>query len=100
MADFGVLKRFFFTSSIQFGKRNFRKFQLFNKRGTRQFKESQKINPSPLVPIYSKLTFYLSNKIKSIINLNFKMSQKYLEVARALYVIVLELFKPGKNKEI
>ncbi|KAL5285959.1 hypothetical protein ACFFRR_007570 [Megaselia abdita] len=33
------------TTSVLEGKRNFRKFLLYNKRGTRDFKERQRINP-------------------------------------------------------
>nr|SVE93376.1 EOG090X0IZW [Moina brachiata] len=40
------------TSSCACGKRNFKKFPLYNKRGTRQFKASQAENPHPDVPIH------------------------------------------------
>lgn len=33
------------TSASRYGKRNFRKFQMFNKRGSRLFKEAQRENP-------------------------------------------------------
>ncbi|CAG9762472.1 unnamed protein product [Ceutorhynchus assimilis] len=36
-----ILKRSISTTATNYGKRNFRKFQLFNKRGTRQFKKEQ-----------------------------------------------------------
>ncbi|XP_055381277.1 39S ribosomal protein L41, mitochondrial [Condylostylus longicornis] len=39
------------TSSSLYGKRNFRKFLVLNKRGTRIFKEQQKIKPHPKIPI-------------------------------------------------
>lgn len=43
------------TTSSACGKRNFKKFPIFNKRGTRIFKAQQAKNPHPDVPIYSKL---------------------------------------------
>ncbi|KAF7989430.1 hypothetical protein HCN44_008104 [Aphidius gifuensis] len=39
------------TSSVCCSKKNFRKFDLPNKRGTREFKERQKIAPHPDIPI-------------------------------------------------
>lgn len=53
MTNLTILKRFFFTSSVNYGKRNFRKFQLFNKRGTRLFKKQQMVSPHPNIPIYN-----------------------------------------------
>ncbi|XP_050299832.1 39S ribosomal protein L41, mitochondrial [Anthonomus grandis grandis] len=40
-----ILKRSISTTAANLGKKNFRKFQLFNKRGTRQFKKEQLENP-------------------------------------------------------
>ena len=42
------------TTSCVCGKRNFRKFPLYNKRGTRLFKQQQARNPDPDIPIYGK----------------------------------------------
>ncbi|ENN83301.1 hypothetical protein YQE_00340, partial [Dendroctonus ponderosae] len=36
-----IVKRCISTTSVNYGKRNFKKFPLFNKRGSRQFKEAQ-----------------------------------------------------------
>lgn len=49
-----VIRRGISTTPVREGKRNFRKFPLYNKRGTRQFKEEQKINPDPDIPIDSE----------------------------------------------
>lgn len=49
-----VIKRSISTSAVRNGKRNFRKFQLFNKRGHKVFKEQQR-GPNPLLPIHSKI---------------------------------------------
>ncbi|XP_063230132.1 large ribosomal subunit protein mL41 [Bacillus rossius redtenbacheri] len=47
-----VVCRCFSTSLARHGKRNFRKFPLFNKRGTRLFKQRQAANPDPDMTIY------------------------------------------------
>lgn len=41
------------TSACACGKKNFKKFPLYNKRGTRNFKEQQAKHPHPDVPIHS-----------------------------------------------
>lgn len=47
------------TSSTRHGKRNFRMIQLYNKRGSREFKLEQHNNPNSDIPIDSK-SFYFS----------------------------------------
>lgn len=42
------------TTAQVCGKRNFKKFPIFNKRGSRAFKEAQTKKPHPEVPIHSK----------------------------------------------
>lgn len=49
-----VVQRNFSLTAACNGKRNFRKFILHN-RGTKAFKEKQKTDPHPEVPVYSKL---------------------------------------------
>ncbi|KAK2576602.1 hypothetical protein KPH14_005271 [Odynerus spinipes] len=46
-----VLRRGIATSAVCYGKRNFRKFLLPNKRGSRNFKEKQSKDPYPDYPI-------------------------------------------------
>ncbi|XP_017775155.1 PREDICTED: 39S ribosomal protein L41, mitochondrial [Nicrophorus vespilloides] len=46
-----IIKRSISTSSIREGKRNFKKFSLHNKRGSRIFKQMQAENPDPEMPI-------------------------------------------------
>ncbi|KAJ8686678.1 hypothetical protein QAD02_022472 [Eretmocerus hayati] len=46
-----VVTRSLFTSCSRYGKRNFRKFDLKNKRGSRIFKKMQSENPDPDYPI-------------------------------------------------
>lgn len=42
------------TTSCSLGKRNFRKFQILNKRGTRIFKQQQVENPRDDYPVDSE----------------------------------------------
>ncbi|XP_012273033.1 39S ribosomal protein L41, mitochondrial [Orussus abietinus] len=49
-----ILHRGISTTCVCYGKRNFRKFQLYNKRGSRLFKEAQAKNPNPDIPIYTR----------------------------------------------
>ncbi|XP_030763606.1 39S ribosomal protein L41, mitochondrial [Sitophilus oryzae] len=49
-----IIKRSISTTAANFGKRNFRKFQLFNKRGSRNFKKQQMENPDSDVPIHTR----------------------------------------------
>ncbi|KYN04474.1 PREDICTED: 39S ribosomal protein L41, mitochondrial [Cyphomyrmex costatus] len=46
-----ILRRSIATSCVCNGKRNFRKFLLYGKRGSRNFKEQQMKNPDPYIPI-------------------------------------------------
>ncbi|XP_019865882.1 39S ribosomal protein L41, mitochondrial [Aethina tumida] len=46
-----IITRGISTSCVRNGKRNFRKFQLPNKRGSRQFKEARRLDPNPDIPI-------------------------------------------------
>lgn len=48
-----VVRRSFSVTTCCHGKRNFRKFLLHN-RGSKLFKEKQKIDPHPDIPVYSK----------------------------------------------
>lgn len=46
-----TIKRSLSTSSVLNGKKNFRKFLLYNKRGPRLFKQQRITNPDPELPI-------------------------------------------------
>lgn len=46
-----IARRSISVSSIVASKKNFRKFYLPNERGTRKFREAQKTNPNPYIPI-------------------------------------------------
>lgn len=48
-----ICKRAISTTAICHGKRNFRKFPIYNKRGTRLFKKDRIKNPDPDVPVDS-----------------------------------------------
>jgi large subunit ribosomal protein L41 len=46
-----LCKRLISSTATLHGKKNFRKFLLYNKRGTRIFKEQQRVQPDPDIPI-------------------------------------------------
>ena len=53
LSVFGIqLVRQISTTACVSGKRNFRKFPLYNKRGTKVFKAQQFKKPDPNIPIY------------------------------------------------
>lgn len=49
-----ITKRGISTTAICYGKRNFKKFSIYGKRGTRIFKQQQHENPDPELPDNSK----------------------------------------------
>ncbi|KAJ8950987.1 hypothetical protein NQ318_006371 [Aromia moschata] len=49
-----LIKRSICTTSVRNGKRNFRKFPIYNKRGSKIFKQQQQENPDPDVPIHKR----------------------------------------------
>lgn len=56
-----IISRQISTSSVCHGKRNFRKFLVLNKRGSRAFKEEQAKNPNSDIPIDRKHFLILPN---------------------------------------
>ena len=48
-----IIKRAISTTAARLGKRNFKKFSLYNKRGTKLFKQQQMASPDPEIPIDS-----------------------------------------------
>ncbi|KAG5332328.1 RM41 protein, partial [Acromyrmex heyeri] len=50
-SSFMIIRRNIATSCVCNGKRNFRKFLLYGKRGSRNFKQQQAKNPDPDIPI-------------------------------------------------
>lgn len=67
------------TSSALNGKRNFRKFLLYNKRGTREFKQRQRIAPDPDIPI---------NK-RGVRDTGYTYNGKYMEVPEMIPEIIV-----------
>ncbi|XP_018579481.1 39S ribosomal protein L41, mitochondrial [Anoplophora glabripennis] len=49
-----IIKRSLSTTTVRHGKRNFRKFPIYNKRGSRNFKLQQSENPDPDVPVHKR----------------------------------------------
>lgn len=56
-STFTVITRQISISSTCYGKRNFRMIQLYNKRGSRMFKEERAKNPHYDIPIDSTYIF-------------------------------------------
>lgn len=52
-AIFTVFKRSLTTTSVCNGKKNFRKFLMYNKAGTKEFKERRRTVRDPDMPIHS-----------------------------------------------
>lgn len=59
-----IISRGISTSSARYGKRNFKKFDLINKRGTKIFKKMQFENPDSRYPIDSKSKLFVKNILK------------------------------------
>lgn len=78
-AAIGVIKRTISTSSPLAGKRNFRKFLLYNKRGTRIFKQQQAANPDPELPIDKR----------GVRDTGYKLNGKYVEFAEMIPQLVV-----------
>lgn len=60
-----IAKRCISTTAVLEGKKNFRKFYIPNKRGTRDFKKKQLTNPHPDIPVDLRgvrLTGYTDSK--------------------------------------
>lgn len=70
MSSWLILRRGIATSSSCYGKRNFRKFLVLNKRGNRAFKEKQRTDPYPDYPIDKRGTR----------DTGFKMGKKWVHV--------------------
>ncbi|KAG5897150.1 hypothetical protein JTB14_020879 [Gonioctena quinquepunctata] len=49
-----IFKRSISTSCVRHGKKNFRKFPIFNKRGSKIFKQQQGTHPDPEVPVHKR----------------------------------------------
>ncbi|CAH1958048.1 unnamed protein product [Acanthoscelides obtectus] len=54
MSYFGVISRRISTTAVCNGKRNFKKFPIYNKRGSKIFKKQQMENPDPEVPVHKR----------------------------------------------
>nr|SVE94001.1 EOG090X0IZW [Scapholeberis mucronata] len=67
------------TTSSACGKRNFKKFPIFNKRGTKIFKAQQAKHPHPDVPIYDY----------GVRPTGYKIGNKYVQVDEMIPEIVV-----------
>lgn len=60
-----IISRGISTSCANYGKRNFRKFPLYGKRGSRLHKERE-AGPNPVLPTYGKFFFSINNQFLDI----------------------------------
>lgn len=74
-----IIQRGISTSCISYGKRNFRKFLLINKRGSRVFKEKQRTDPYPDYPIDKR----------GVRDIGFKMGQKFVRVPEMIPQLIV-----------
>lgn len=74
-----VIKRSISTTALLNGKRNFRKFLLYNKRGTRLFKKQRITNPDPELPIDRR----------GVKDTGYTFKGKYVEVAEKIPQIIV-----------
>lgn len=74
-----VMKRTITTSAPLNGKKNFRKFLLYNKRGTRLFKQQRITNPDPELPIDKR----------GVRDTGYTFKGKYIEVPEKIPQIVV-----------
>lgn len=76
---FNVIKRAITTSAPLNGKKNFRKFLLYNKRGTRLFKQQRITNPDPELPIDKR----------GVRDTGYTFKGKYIEVPEKIPQIIV-----------
>ncbi|XP_072754149.1 large ribosomal subunit protein mL41 [Anoplolepis gracilipes] len=74
-----ILRRGIATSCICHGKRNFRKFLLYNKRGSRNFKEQQAKKPDPDIPIDRR----------GVRHTGFRVNDRYVEVPEMIPELIV-----------
>uniref|UniRef100_A0A1B6C7L8 39S ribosomal protein L41, mitochondrial n=1 Tax=Clastoptera arizonana TaxID=38151 RepID=A0A1B6C7L8_9HEMI len=79
--------RRFSTTDLCNGKRNFRKFLLHN-RGTKAFKEKQKTNPDPDIPVYNY----------GVRNPGYKINNELIEVPEMIPELIVPDLKDFKLK--
>ncbi|XP_023029563.1 mitochondrial ribosomal protein L41 [Leptinotarsa decemlineata] len=74
-----ICKRYISTTSARYGKRNFKKFPIYNKRGSRIFKKQQAENPDPDVPIHTR----------GVREIGYKVDGKFVEIPEKIPQLVV-----------
>ncbi|KAI4471676.1 mitochondrial ribosomal protein l41 [Holotrichia oblita] len=83
-----IIKRGICTSAVRQGKRNFKKFSLHNKRGSRIFKEQQSKNPDPDIPIDTR----------GVREVGYKEGDKFVTVPEMIPQLIVPDLKDFKLK--
>lgn len=83
-----ILRRNLSLSTVRYGKKNFRKFPLYNKRGTRIFKQQQMENPDPEVPIDKR----------GVRDVGYKIDGKFVPIPEMIPDIIVPDLKDFKLK--
>ncbi|XP_034943755.1 39S ribosomal protein L41, mitochondrial [Chelonus insularis] len=83
-----IFQRNLSTSSICYGKKNFRKFLLYNKAGTRAFKKQQTIKPHPLIPIDKR----------GVRDVGYRVDDRFIEVPEMIPELIVPNLEGCKLK--
>ncbi|GJQ81512.1 hypothetical protein Trydic_g14665 [Trypoxylus dichotomus] len=83
-----IIKRGISTTAVREGKRNFKKFSLYNKRGTRLFKQQQTENPDPDIPIDTR----------GVRDIGYKVGDKFVTVPEMIPQLIVPDLKDFKLK--
>ncbi|KAL0114061.1 hypothetical protein PUN28_011402 [Cardiocondyla obscurior] len=83
-----ILRRGIVTSCVLNGKRNFRKFLLYGKRGSRNFKEQQVKNPDPDIPVDKR----------GVRDIGYKAGDKFIEVPEMIPQLIIPSLEGFKLK--
>lgn len=85
---FSIAKRSISTSSVDYGKRNFRKFMLYNKRGTILYKKARAQTQEPDIPIDKR----------GVRDTGFILDGKYVEVPERIPELIVPNMEDCKFK--
>ncbi|KAJ8955657.1 hypothetical protein NQ314_006854 [Rhamnusium bicolor] len=71
-------------------KRNFRKFPIYNKRGTRIFKQQQRENPDPDVPIHKR----------GVRDIGYQEGDKYIVIPEKIPELILKPYVSYRTPDV
>ncbi|XP_011496993.1 PREDICTED: 39S ribosomal protein L41, mitochondrial [Ceratosolen solmsi marchali] len=83
-----IISRGFLSSSSRYGKRIFTKFLLYNKKGTKLFKQKQAVNPDSKIYIEKR----------GVKNTGYKVDDRFLQIPEMIPEIIVPNLKGFKLK--